>query len=256
MVAATAALVGIATLAHPAAAEAANGAHPALSGVSTVQPSAPHDSAAALAKTAGVQADARAERTVTTANAVIADVKGTVDVSPLVASVAALDNYRYLDTTTVEMLTTHAVNAMGQVQGAALTAQQAAAQAAADAAAQQAAAVAAEAAAQAQAAANSPDAARDTARQMAASQYGWGDAQFECLDSLWTKESGWNYQAYNPGGGATGIPQALPGSKMASFGDDWQTNAATQIAWGLDYIARGYGTPCAAWTHSQSVNWY
>ena len=91
---------------------------------------------------------------------------------------------------------------------------------------------------------------------MAASKYGWGDGQFSCLESLWTKESGWNYQAYNAGSGATGIPQSLPGSKMATFGADWQTNATTQIAWGLDYISRAYGTPCAAWGHSQATNWY
>ncbi|MBD3940416.1 phospholipase [Microbacterium sp. NEAU-LLC] len=114
----------------------------------------------------------------------------------------------------------------------------------------------AEAAAAALAAANTPDGAKATARQMAADRYGWGDGQFSCLLSLWTKESGWNYQAYNNNGGATGIPQALPGNKMASAGADWQTNAATQIAWGLDYISRSYGSPCAAWGHSQAVNWY
>ncbi|MBW9092211.1 phospholipase [Microbacterium jejuense] len=114
----------------------------------------------------------------------------------------------------------------------------------------------AEAAAAALAASNTPEGAKATARQMAASQYGWGDGQFSCLESLWTKESGWNYQAYNNNGGATGIPQALPGNKMASAGADWQTNAATQIAWGLGYIASSYGTPCAAWAHSQAVNWY
>lgn len=114
----------------------------------------------------------------------------------------------------------------------------------------------AEAAAAALAAANTPDGAKATARQMAASKYGWGDGQFSCLESLWNKESGWNYQAYNNNGGATGIPQSLPGNKMSSFGADWQTNAATQIAWGLDYISRSYGSPCAAWGHSQSVNWY
>ena len=43
---------------------------------------------------------------------------------------------------------------------------------------------------------------------------------------------------------------------MASFGADWATNATTQIRWGLDYIQRAYGSPCAAWGHSQSVNWY
>lgn len=116
---------------------------------------------------------------------------------------------------------------------------------------------AAEAAAKAEALArgNTPEGAKATARDMAASQYGWGDDQFSCLESLWTKESGWNYQAYNPSG-ATGIPQALPGGKMASAGSDWQTNATTQIAWGLGYISSVYGTPCSAWGHSQATDWY
>ncbi len=102
---------------------------------------------------------------------------------------------------------------------------------------------------------NSPAGAQATARNMIGG-YGWGDDQFGCLVSLWNKESGWNYQAYNRGSGATGIPQALPGSKMASAGGDWQTNAATQIAWGLGYIRGSYGTPCGAWSHSQSTGWY
>lgn len=129
--------------------------------------------------------------------------------------------------------------------------------AAAAAAAQAAAEAEAQAAAQAAAlaSANTVDGAKSTARSMAASQYGWGDDQFSCLSSLWQKESSWNYQAYNPSG-ATGIPQALPGSKMASAGGDWQTNAATQIAWGLGYIDAVYGSPCSAWSHSQSMNWY
>ena len=117
-------------------------------------------------------------------------------------------------------------------------------------------AAAAEQAAADLAAANTVEGAKATARQLMSSQYGWGEDQFACLDSLWTKESGWNYQAYNPGGGATGIPQALPGSKMASAGADWQTNAATQIAWGLGYISSVYGAPCSAWGHSQAMNWY
>jgi hypothetical protein len=86
--------------------------------------------------------------------------------------------------------------------------------------------------------------------------YGWGDDQFGCLVSLWNKESGWNYQAYNRGSGAYGIPQALPGSKMGSAGADWQTNAATQVNWGLGYVSGRYGTPCGAWGHSQSTGWY
>jgi hypothetical protein len=84
---------------------------------------------------------------------------------------------------------------------------------------------------------------------------GWGSDQFSCLVSLWSKESGWRTNAANPSG-AYGIPQALPGSKMASAGADWQTNPATQISWGLSYISGVYGTPCAAWSHSQATNWY
>ncbi|WP_150245397.1 aggregation-promoting factor C-terminal-like domain-containing protein [Nocardiopsis quinghaiensis] len=86
---------------------------------------------------------------------------------------------------------------------------------------------------------------------------GWGEDQFSgCLEPLWEKESNWNHTAQNPSSGAYGIPQSLPGSKMASHGDDWQTNPATQIAWGIDYIKGRYGDPCGAWSHSQSVGWY
>jgi hypothetical protein len=101
----------------------------------------------------------------------------------------------------------------------------------------------------------SPADAQATARSMLAG-YGWGDDQFGCLVSLWKKESGWNYQAHNSSSGAHGIPQALPGSKMASAGADWASNPATQIAWGLGYISGRYGSPCGAWGHSQSVGWY
>lgn len=114
----------------------------------------------------------------------------------------------------------------------------------------------AEAAAAALAAANTVDGAKASARSIAAAEFGWGADQFACLDSLWTKESGWDYRAYNASSGATGIPQALPGSKMASAGADWQSSAATQIRWGLGYIAAAYGTPCSAWGHSQATNWY
>lgn len=87
-------------------------------------------------------------------------------------------------------------------------------------------------------------------------QRGWGDDQFACLVALWNKESGWRVGAYNAGSGAYGIPQALPGSKMASAGADWETNPATQIAWGLGYIGGRYDSPCGAWSHSQSTGWY
>ncbi len=86
--------------------------------------------------------------------------------------------------------------------------------------------------------------------------YGWSSSQFSCLDSLWNQESGWNVYATNPSSGAYGIPQALPGSKMASAGPDWQTDAATQIRWGLTYIQSLYGSPCGAWAHEEADGWY
>ncbi|PYY38737.1 hypothetical protein DEI89_00315 [Curtobacterium sp. MCBD17_030] len=99
-----------------------------------------------------------------------------------------------------------------------------------------------------------PGSAQAIGQQMVAAR-GWGNDQYSCLVSLWNKESGWRVNAYNPSG-AYGIPQSLPGSKMASAGADWQTNPATQITWGLNYITGVYGTPCGAWAHSVSYNWY
>ncbi|WP_159096392.1 G5 domain-containing protein [Miniimonas sp. S16] len=86
--------------------------------------------------------------------------------------------------------------------------------------------------------------------------YGFGEDQWGCLENLWTRESGWNHLSSNKSSGAFGIPQALPGSKMASAGADWATNPATQIQWGLGYIAGRYGTPCGAWSAFQSKGWY
>jgi hypothetical protein len=85
--------------------------------------------------------------------------------------------------------------------------------------------------------------------------YGWS-GQWGCLYQLWDRESGWNMYATNPSSGAYGIPQSLPGSKMSSAGPDWQTDAATQIRWGLGYIRATYGSPCAAWAREQSSGWY
>ncbi|SEG29710.1 Transglycosylase SLT domain-containing protein [Nonomuraea solani] len=84
---------------------------------------------------------------------------------------------------------------------------------------------------------------------------GWDKAQFRCLERLWARESGWNHRAGNRSG-AYGIPQALPGHKMASSGRDWRTNPRTQIAWGLGYIKLRYGSPCRAWGHFRSHGWY
>ena len=86
--------------------------------------------------------------------------------------------------------------------------------------------------------------------------HGWSDSQFSCLEKLWNKESRWRTDADNPTSTAYGIPQALPGNRMAAYGKDWRTNAVTQIKWGLDYIEATYGSPCSAWGHSQAKGWY
>jgi phage-related minor tail protein len=97
----------------------------------------------------------------------------------------------------------------------------------------------------------SPADARAAGRSMLPAGWSW-----PALDSLWTKESGWRWDADNPGSSAYGIPQALPGSKMRSAGADWATNAVTQEKWGLGYIADRYGNSQKAWAHSQANNWY
>ena len=85
---------------------------------------------------------------------------------------------------------------------------------------------------------------------------GFEIGQFSCLNKLWDHESGWNYKATNRSSGAYGIPQAYPGSKMASAGSDWKINPATQITWGLGYIKGRYKSPCGAWSHFQSAGSY
>jgi resuscitation-promoting factor RpfB len=101
----------------------------------------------------------------------------------------------------------------------------------------------------------SPAAAQAIAQRMVAAR-GWSSAQYSCLVVLWNHESGWHVDAYNASG-AYGIPQALPGSKMASAGPNWRTDPTTQITWGLNYIASRYGTPCNAWYQWQANGgWY
>jgi hypothetical protein len=102
----------------------------------------------------------------------------------------------------------------------------------------------------------SPGSAKAVASQLLAAR-GWGEDQYSCLVILWNHESGWRVHANNPGSGAYGIPQALPGSKMASAGPDWRDSAETQIKWGLNYIAARYNTPCGAWATWQAHGgWY
>ncbi|MFE7275470.1 transglycosylase SLT domain-containing protein [Streptomyces sp. NPDC057623] len=80
--------------------------------------------------------------------------------------------------------------------------------------------------------------------------------QFQCFSNIVDHESDWNYQAVNPSSGAYGLFQALPGSKMSSVGSDWQTNPATQIKWGLNYMNDRYDSPCGAWSFWQANHWY
>ena len=119
----------------------------------------------------------------------------------------------------------------------------------------QAAQAAAERASRAEVRPVAPGTVRALGRQMAAAR-GWTGEQWACLDSIWTHESNWRVDASNSNSGAYGIPQARPGSKMASAGSGWKTSAETQIAWGLAYIARTYGDPCSAWAFWQSHSWY
>jgi hypothetical protein len=107
----------------------------------------------------------------------------------------------------------------------------------------------------AEAAPADPTSAEATGKAMLVS-FGFNDTtEWTCLYNLWQRESGWNVYAENASG-AYGIPQSLPGNKMASSGADWQTNPSTQINWGLGYIKSVYGTPCGAWGHEVADGFY
>lgn len=101
----------------------------------------------------------------------------------------------------------------------------------------------------------SPAQAQAMAQSMLSS-YGWGQAQWPCLNKLWTQESSWITTAQNPSSGAYGIPQSLPASKMASVGADYRTNTRTQLTWGMQYVKAAYGSPCQAWDFHLAHNWY
>jgi len=103
---------------------------------------------------------------------------------------------------------------------------------------------------------SNPTAAQATAKAMLASFGFSATTQWPCLYDLWERESTWNVYAENPVSGAYGIPQSLPGDKMASVGADWQTDATTQIKWGLGYIKTVYGTPCGAWQNEVNYGYY
>jgi hypothetical protein len=97
---------------------------------------------------------------------------------------------------------------------------------------------------------------RELGQRLAEELYGWTGDEWLCLDNLWSRESGWRHTAENKSSGAYGIPQALPGDKMAPYGADWRTNPDPQIRWGLAYIQARYATPCGAWAHFLNKNWY
>lgn len=250
-------IVGGAAVLAVAGGIATVGTQPAI-GEALGMPSASTTPAPALDGTALDRAQAAA--TIVTARTVVEDANAKTDTATLEHRIDALGDYRRLSGAALSTRIAATVDASTEVADASATQDKrdADAEAAAAAAAQRAAAerAAAAEAARKLAAGNTPAGAKATASSLAASQYGWGADQFQCLDSLWTKESGWNYQAVNANGGATGIPQALPGSKMATIAADWRTNATTQITWGLRYISQSYGTPCAAWAHSQASNFY
>ena len=85
---------------------------------------------------------------------------------------------------------------------------------------------------------------------------GISEGDFGYANYLVSKESGWRVNATNRSSGAYGIPQALPGSKMASAGADWQTNPITQLRWMNGYVMGRYGSWANAVAHSKSKGWY
>jgi len=97
---------------------------------------------------------------------------------------------------------------------------------------------------------------REIARQIMKNKFGYDDDDYSCFNNIIIRESMWKIDATNPSSGAYGIPQALPGSKMASAGSDWRTNPATQIIWALDYMKKRYGSPCEAWSFKRGHGWY
>ncbi len=104
--------------------------------------------------------------------------------------------------------------------------------------------------------AKTPNGARTVAKALITSTYKWNAQQMSCLNSLWTHESHWNFQAHNYYSGATGIAQALPANKMDVIATDWRTNPVTQIKWGIRYIKIRYGTPCKALAKAHWSGYY
>lgn len=97
---------------------------------------------------------------------------------------------------------------------------------------------------------------RSIAKQILKNKYGYGSDQYACFNNIIMRESMWVIDATNPSSGAYGIPQALPGTRMASVASDWRTNPATQISWAIGYMKDRYGSPCGAWGFKSGNGWY
>ena len=83
-----------------------------------------------------------------------------------------------------------------------------------------------------------------------AREAGVSEEDLEVAVELIYRESSCRVDATNRSSGAYGIPQALPGTKMASAGADWETNPVTQIRWMVGYVNERYG----GW--SQALNFW
>lgn len=85
---------------------------------------------------------------------------------------------------------------------------------------------------------------------------GISESNWEYVDFIVTKESNWNPKISNPYSGAYGLPQALPGSKMATAGSDWATNPVTQLRWMDSYVKSRYGSWLNAYNFWLKNRWY
>lgn len=79
---------------------------------------------------------------------------------------------------------------------------------------------------------------------------------YQYVDYIVTRESSWNYTAVNPYSEAYGLCQALPGEKLATAGDDWQTNPETQLKWCNGYAKDRYGNWENAYDFHKENSWW
>ena len=96
------------------------------------------------------------------------------------------------------------------------------------------------------------------------------ETQWNCLYELWQAESGWEAGRLNTSSSATGIPQALPGTKIYpnfwNMEREWRDGKLylkypdpyKEVDWGLSYIEGRYGNACTAYSAflSRSPHWY